>query len=376
MAADGSAPLEDIKEALALSSQLQDKRITYEQAKLDPAFATYEKAVQRANQQAAGGTAGFLGSLIGLPVHPYPEGESKQRQLGELFGAAIKREDEADKKLQAYIEAHPEMERDAAIEKYALAHPSVFRDASAVTDFFEDHPEYESKLAVNKKPEERLRSFLIDNFWSKYHELPTLTKKELKEQLGDEYSDFIENQVYDSVTSEQMAVWLKFMGGKSRILTADQELLTDLFSGQLEFTKPETAWRAQVFYNIRTRDYPDYYDQQTEYYADGANKAQIKAKYPELQEYWNWRRDFMRKNPDIVPYITDDEKAIAEAKNRRREPEFAVPTAEEIQVNLSPSMQRLLESGEELPAPAQALLELQAEQYGLTLEEYYGIIGY
>lgn len=381
MAAEGKIPLDDINRAMALSSAIQNG-MSLEKAQQDPAWEVYQKAVERANQEYMGGPAGFVGGLLGMPVHAYPEGEQMQRQLQDDFSAAYEKYKNANEKIGEYINAHPDMSLNDIYAQYEKEHPETMKDAEALTKFFDDHPEYESRLALFDKPDERLRKFLVDNMWSKWNALPKVTRDELKDQLGDAFSEqFIskETRSYNSLSTEQMTVWLKMMGGKPiGTLSADQELVVDLFSGQLQLTKPETAWRAQTFYSTRDQNYPDWYEAQQAYYAPGANKQKVKSEYPDLERYWTWRRDYMTKNPDIVPYITDDQTAIDKAKKTQRNPETAVPTAEEIKVNLSPSMQNLIkqaQQGEDLPDSAEQYLELLAVRYGIGVEELKGIVG-
>lgn len=375
MAADGTHSVDDVQRAMALSAAIQNG-LSLEKAQQDPVYPVYLDGVQRGNQEYAGGATGFLGGLIGLPVHSYPEGEKAQRILQAEFSAAYDTRNKANDKIQQYLDAHPNVDPKQALLDYEKKNPSIAKDASALTDFFDKHPEYESRLALFKKPEERLNQFLTDQVWSRWHELPNLTKNELKDQLGTPFSDAIENKNFSAATSGQMAVWLKLIGGKPvGTLSSDQQMLTDYESGQLKLTKPETAWRTQVFYDTRTNQYPDWFSEQSAYYDPKLKKSMTPAQVRDLKGYWNWRRDFMTKNPDIVPYITDDQKAIAKAKTAKRKPE-AVPMAKEIQ--LSPAMNKLVEdarNGNPLPASGEKYLEVTAFQYNMSVETLKGILG-
>lgn len=369
--------LEEINDAMRFSSMVQAGQISPDEAKARS--EVYAEGVKRANQEYSGGLGGSILGLLGINTKAYPEGEENLRQLGDDFGRAYEKYKAADAAVDRFLAKNPNMSQEDALDAFAKRYPTIAKDAEALTDFFDAHPEYEVRLALFDKPEERLRRFLVDDFWGKYMGLPKVTKDELRDQLGSEFNSFInkETRSYDAVTSPQMALWLKFMGGKQvGILTADQELLGDLFSGQLQFTKPETAWRAQSYYDTRSRQFPDYYEQQNAYYAPGANKRKVLQQYPELKDYWDWRRDFMAKNPDIVPYITDDPKAIEKAKKAQRNPSVAVPTVQEL--NLSGSAQTLLQGYRntgDLPDELRQYLEVVAESRGLSIEQVYGMLG-
>jgi hypothetical protein len=83
----------------------------------------------------------------------------------------------------------------------------------------------------------------------------------------------------------------------------------------------------------------------------------------------------MTDNPDLVPFLTDSESAIAKAKNAART-KRSVPTAQEIQVQLPPALQQIirLSEGGKLPPAAERELEYIASQNGLTIDQLEGIL--
>jgi hypothetical protein len=179
---------------------------------------------------------------------------------------------------------------------------------------------------------------------------------------------------YDDIPVETMAIWLKMMnvsplGG----LTADQRVLVSLY-GRVQFTDPELANRVQVFYDNRKTGFPDYYDKQSGYFQLNTKpqKDQYLRENPDLKSYWDWRRDFMTKNPDLVPYMTDNEKDIQKAKNSARQ-QGAVPTSQELQQalqNLPTSAQYLItdsfQSGDAVPEVVYEYLDAIGAQYNLS----------
>lgn len=345
LAASGQYSYDDISRAMALSSAIQSGQITREEAMQDPAWETYQAGVTQSNQEYAGGPSAVLMKLLGIPVSSYPEGEKAQRALQDDFGRAY----------QAYQKG----------------------DVEALTDFFDAHPEYESRLALFKKPEERMKNFLIDEVWSRWNQMPKVNRDEVREQMGDTFNQaFLDKDTrsYDDIDPVQLQIWLKLMGGNPiGTMTADQKMLLEF--NQLKLTDPETAYRAQVFYDKRNQDFPGWFEAQNAYYTKGPS---YRKPTPFLRSYWDWRRGFMQDNPDLVPYLTDDQKAIDRAAQQTRVPEVAVPSAEEIRANLSPAMQGLLAEaaqGQDLPYEASEQIEVLAEMYGLTTQQMYGILG-
>lgn len=320
----------------------------------------YEEAVSRANQEFTGGPLGAALRLIGLPIKSYPEGEETQRALQDDFSRAYEAYNQADQNANE-------------------GKPVGFNggDPDALTEFFEEHPEYETRLGLWDKPEERMRKFLIDQTWAQYNSFPDLNKREIREQLGGNFDEIFlnkETRAYDSISVEQMQVWIKLMGGDPvGTLSAEQKTLMALYD--VDLTPAETAWRVEVFFDDRKELYPNYFEMQEEYYAQPANNRRPSA---ELKAYWGWRRDWMNKNPDLVPYLTDNERDLEKAKYAERIPEIAVPTQQEIMVNMSDPMRELIaESGsvDNLPPAVLQTLSFMADQYGLTEEQMYGIVG-
>jgi hypothetical protein len=347
MAADGSMSVDSAKQIMVLVDDLTAGKVTRDQAMQSPVWDQYQEAVSKANQEYSGGAAGTLLGVLGIPLKSYPEGEKQQRALQEQFSKAY--------------------------ESYESG------DVQALTDFFDDHPEYETRLALWDKPEERLSSFLNDQMWGLYNELPDVHKRDLREQLGDEFGDIFLAGQGKNLPPEKMQIWLKLAGADPvGTLSSDAKLISEFFD-KVQYSDPEMAWRTQSFYNTRRDYYPDWYEQQNEYYnlPEGQARKDYLRSNTDYKEYRDWRWDFMKKNPDTVPYLTDDEYTLAKFAKRERNPEVAIPTAREFAAQLSPPMQSLIEEtmqGLPLPQPALQQLEILGQQYNLSGEEVFEII--
>lgn len=347
MAAEGQYDLNDLQDAMTIAAQVESGKMSSKEAAAKNEL--YKKASIRAGQEFAGGAGGTLLGLLGIPVKSYPEGEQKQKQLQQQFYEALK-------------------QRDAGNE-------------DALKKFFDDNPEYEMKLALNKKPEERLKTFMIDNMWSRWNELPKLTQNEVKDQLGPAFADKFLNkdtQNYDAITPQQLQLWLKMTGGKNvGELSATESALTEL--NQLKLTDPATAWRVQAFYDGRNQDFPDWYKLQQEYYKlpEGKAREAFKRDNPQLSDYWKSRRQWFDQNPDLVKYLTDDPKQLKKYENKKRNPQVAVPTADELRSQMSEPMIELVQDwkgGQNLPPQMENYLANIARQYNISPRELVGII--
>ncbi|GAG96290.1 unnamed protein product, partial [marine sediment metagenome] len=133
-----------------------------------------------------------------------------------------------------------------------------------------------------------------------------------------------ETRNYKAIPIEQLQMWSKIMGGDP------PGTLTEAFP--IEFAPPEVANQTQIFYDVRNDNFPDFYELQNKYFdlAEGAARRDYLRQYPELKRYWSWRRDFLKRNPSIAPYIDDDfEPKYASVKEmeeaHREEPSFILP---------------------------------------------------
>lgn len=231
----------------------------------------WELARNRAAKEYAGGTwwAALLKTL-GAPTYIFPEGEYLQRQLGEQFSTA----------MEAYNKG----------------------DYEAYNKFFDKNPEFANRLSLWDTPAERMRNFLVDNVWNIYSELSTLDKGIVRDTLGDEFvMRFMDKETrnYEAIPIEQLQMWLKMMGGDP------PGTLTEAFP--IDFAPPEVANQAQIFYDVRNENFADYYELQSKYFdlAEGQARKDYLRKYPQLKEYWDWRRNFLKRNPSIAAYIDD-----------------------------------------------------------------------
>jgi hypothetical protein len=221
--------------------------------------------------------ARWAASTLGLPSDFYPLGEQKQRALYDQFQAAMQLGDRGDTR--------------------------------AVNQFFDNHPEFEARMALWKKPEDRLQQFLVDNLWSRWHSLAKVNQDEAKDQLGPLFQRAFLNKdtrSIESIPTDQLAVWLKLLGGDPPMTVH-----YDAENYPLDLTDPQTAQRVQVYYNTRDQIF-HYYDRVAplwdEYFKlkKGKARSQFFDQNPILGDYTKWRDEFMLRNPDLMQYIDDN----------------------------------------------------------------------
>lgn len=299
--------------------------------------AAWEEAYRMTWAEKSLGPVGFVLKLAGVPLGAYPEGEQDTRE-------------NLDKARAEY---------EAAWDKYEKT-----GDYKAAFDgFTEKYPFFEARLALFDKPEERLTKFLKQSLWSKWNEFDKIEKDAVLEQMPDFERDFVnKNSRLESVPAEKMAVWLKLLGGDV-VGSLD---VPD--SAPLKIPPREIAQLAQTFYDGRDRMFPNWFETQEGYYAlpeKSQERKQYLKEHPILKTYWAWRNDFLQRNSQIVPYVTD-------TAPKWFKPEMANQkgfdlTWDEWRANLGWTLSNLVldyANGEDLPPVAESQLAKVAAEYG------------
>ena len=318
-----------------LANQAAEGSITADQAlraMIDRDGPVYQEAQRRASIEYGVRAAA---SALGVPVMAYPPGEEKSRQLADDWGEAY--------------------------EKWKTG------GTKHLVEFYEEHPEVKPRLGLFDGPEERVTRFLVDNLNDKYYSSPSLVKSQIRKELGEEFvRDFLATGTRDpmSISPEMLGMWLKLVGGDPPGTLGSEAL-------PLVLAPLDVAYRAQAFYDTRSTYFPEYFEQQEDYYKlkEGKPRKAFLVDHLDFAQYRNWRRDWLLRNPDVAPYLTEFPPLF--------ESEAALIAAEEAQPNFLPQeWQALLGlpaynltldalEGDELPLVARNKLDEIAQQLGL-----------
>ena len=322
---------------------IDGKPVTLEDILL--AMATREGPIYEAARQTTADIEAFryVSRFFGIPANPYPEGEEKLRSLYDEFDFAMELKDKGDDR--------------------------------ALGRFFDENPEFETRLALWDEPEERLQQFYIDQIWNWYWDAPKLNRDEAVEQFGPMFERGFVNgdtRAPEAIPLNILNTWVHLLGG-----TAPGQLSLDQGIAPIEFTDPVAANRLQAYYNTRQQTFL-YSEQvwplwQTYFRLDeGPARRKFWNEHPILGTYTDWREDFMIRNPDLIPYIEDDPEKQPTFKS-----EEALIATQEAQPNLTPlEWQRFLGpeaynltldfmEGENMPLVARNRLDETAAELGL-----------
>ncbi len=307
----------------------------------------WELARDRAAREYAGGN--FVTAILktlAVPTYIYPEGEHLQKELGKEFSLA----------MEAYNAG----------------------DNEAYNKFWDDNPEFATRLSLWDEPQERMQNFLVDDIWNMYMDLATVDKKIVAATLGDEFVQRFLNEGtrnYKAIPIEQLQMWSKMMGGDP------PGTLTEAFP--IDFAQPEVATQTQIFYDTRNSSFPDFFELQDKYFmlAEGNARSEYLRQNPQLKQYWDWRRDFLKRNPSISAYIDDNFEpqyaSVAELEQAlEQEPSF---TEYEFKQYLETSAIDILvdvyNTSFVPPPDIVEYLTTKAEELGMTYEELIQKVG-
>ena len=282
MAADGTFSTKDVLLAMT------ERR--------GPAF---DEAYKRAGQEQAfrmpggvmlyGLTHGMAAKDVGptvlaslFPLGLFPPGELKQRGL----------QDDYKKAQDAYYNKGQE---------------------DALNQFFKDHPEYEARLALWDKPEERLRQFLVSEIWDAYYKLERPNRSKAVDQLGPTFEKTFLNENtkdYSGLRIDQLAAWAKILKGVVPVVP-ETKAVDDMgfLLPELDLYPPELAKAIETFQNERDRLYPGWFMLQSAYYnLPNEKRAGYMTRFPLLKKYQDWRKKYEKDHPELKPWF-DEQRA-------------------------------------------------------------------
>ena len=135
----------------------------------------------------------------------------------------------------------------------------------------------------------------------------------------------------------------------------------------------------QTFYDERERRFSHYWELQDEYYSlkEGAPRKKYLENHPLLEAYWDWKWDWIYRNPSLAPYLVDDPDKLPkyESIEELKEVQEAEPalTWMEWSSTLTLPVWRLVQDnlrfGDRLLESEIEELEEVADRLGLSLEE-------
>jgi hypothetical protein len=182
-------------------------------------------------------------------------------------------------------------------------------NTEAINQFFTDYPEYEAYLSRKKKPEERLRGFLIGQVWDSYMALDRADKRMVRAQVGDLFQQaFLDTNTrdYTAIDVGTLASWARYMKGIVPQVP-ETKAITDI--PQSQFGMP-TLMPQNLSVQLKSWDaerdsrFPGIQDIQSMYYSlPESQRDAFLVNFPQYLSYKAWRKDYIKTHPDLRPFI-------------------------------------------------------------------------
>jgi len=243
-------------------------------AMIDKEGPAFEEAQRKVSQI---GVFQYFGAPMALDF--FPEGEQGARDLREKYGRAY--------------------------EKFAAG------DKEALGKFFDQYPEYEARRASwdSDNPEDRLRFFLRSEVWERYNALPSIYKRQVREQLGDTFNDAFlnkETRSYDSIKTETLATWARAIGSDNL-----PNKTPDTPQIGIKFAPKETADAVTAYNAEADRLFPGIGDFLESFYQMPQEQQDIaRRQYPQISAYYSWKNKYLAEHQQIIPWVTSEKSEL------------------------------------------------------------------
>lgn len=278
MVADGMISSDEAQQAMieraGATFDMARERVKYELAMRVPTAAalmaglTADNFVQGVARMASTAPASMFGSGL------LPAGELEYRGLKQEWNEAWKRKDAGDDK--------------------------------AINTFFDEHPEYEAYLAKGKKPEERLRSYLVGQIWDGYMGLGTTDRKTANAEMGELFQQaFLDSETrsYDSLDVEQLAAWAQMLNKSVPNTEATAPAIAQP-APRINTYDPNVTKVTDQYFRLRGEQFPNYYEVEQGYFAiPKSERASYMREHPELKQYWDFKDKWQKAYPEYEPIL-------------------------------------------------------------------------
>jgi diguanylate cyclase (GGDEF)-like protein len=258
---------EDYRVDRMLANLVAEGLVTLDDARramIDRTGPAYVQAQQRVSQM---GISQYWGAPLGVDM--FPEGERETRNLKTEYDTA----------RNAWVKG----------------------SKTALSDFYEEHPEYQARASSFQEPGERLRRYLISEVWDKYMALPDLHRKQAREQLGKTFQDAFldkETRSYDTINTATLATWAQMMGANN------PKAAPEVPQVNLELAPAQTATAVQAYYDEADQKFPKHaLVEQAMYLLPEGQRQGFEKQYPQLQAYYRWKDKYLADHSEIIPWV-------------------------------------------------------------------------
>jgi len=271
-------------------------------AMMEKSGPVYEEAVRRVREEVSlktpgtvaiyalkndGNVGDFIKGLFQIfPASLLPEGELKQRNLQGVYN-------------QAWVDFKA-------------------GNSQALNDFFEEYPEYATRIAVNKTPQERLQNFLVNQIWEGYNALEWPDQNSAKRAMGQDFvTSFLSKDTrdYTSIPIASLAMWAKML--KQEIPTTPETKAVaqapDALIPNIELYTPAEITAIKKYSDEKNAKFPNIGLLWDKYYTLPKEQQRgFMAQFPLMKQYLDWKKAYTAQHPELDNYFKRNKEAYAE----------------------------------------------------------------
>lgn len=312
------------------------------QAMVDKQGPLYVEAQRRAAQE---GTVRTMGSMVGADL--FPEGEQEQRALKQLFNQAIEAREAGDKQaLNKFFDQYPQYEARLALMQSDPEERMRRILIGQVWDKYTALPTLDKQAAQDQLGELFAQRFLQSETRN-YDEISTVDLARFARLLGGKTpatAPATPREAFLRTDPQISAAYETYRSERDRLFPGLQDQLNKYYAlpqalqdqrglpqGADDYYRWKDDYLANnpalipyligddnkvagvdadiqaLYYQYKStmnRQFPNVYALQDHYYALPSNqRAAFLAANPALSQYWEFRREFMRQYPQMIPYL-------------------------------------------------------------------------
>lgn len=270
----------------------------------------YDEALKRTRQEVSLKTPGvaqifamkdglgsFVKSLLSIfPASLLPEGELKLRNLQGEYN-------------QAWIDLKA-------------------GNADAIDEFFTAHPEYRARIMSTGDPETRLKNHLVNIIWDGYNELDKPNKSQATNALGANFvQTFLNSDTrdYSAISIPELSLWATMLK-KDVPTTEETSIVTQAPSAMIpniELYNNQEVQAITTYQEQKKKLYPYISLLQEKYFSipedQKAARRGFLKQFPELGEYWDWKKQYTAQNPLLKNYMANIKEQFADQEGESGE---------------------------------------------------------
>ncbi len=177
-------------------------------------------------------------------------------------------------------------------------------DKEAINAFFDEHPEYQAYLAKGKDDGELMKSFMVGQIWDGYMALGATNQKQARKEMGDLFSQAFldkETRSYESIDTDTLIQWAQMLNKRTPQAVNTQPLNTPP-APEMNLYNEDVTGVTDEYFRQRKENHGNYYGLEQGYYSlPKSQRGSFLLANPELKEYWDFKKQWEKTYPDLVP---------------------------------------------------------------------------